>query len=124
MGQPWTHVVVGSFPVGDGLNETLFYRIDRRKQGYYVALRQWSPVKRSSAEVRQAKLRRLSAFRAAVEKVTTELRLDRPTTDNVGNQESEVFVIFLGDERNTPARVLERLPLHHSTWLSNLDAIG
>lgn len=126
MGTPWTHVVVGSYPVEDGLHETLFYRIDRRKNGYYVALRQWSPVKGRGPEVREAKLQRLRGYRAqtrALELESTDppVKLGRATADNVGNQESEVFVLFFDEKHNTPRALLEQVPVFHARWLALID---
>jgi len=122
-GRPWTQLDVGSVDgVLDGLNERLFYRVDRRKAGYYVALRQWSGVMGKPA-AKAVKLDRLRQHRKAVRNLEdmTPLKLGHPTGDHQGHQESEILVLFLGTD-NSPAAVLDGLPAFHQQLIVALRA--
>jgi hypothetical protein len=135
-GSPWTQYCFSKLDdalMPDRIREDLFYRIDGRKNpddgtwGYYLAVRQFGRVKESTDATRRHKLERLAryreAFRVAFE-ACPGLRCAKPTTDNQGNEESEIGTIFFGRDQNSPSDVLSAWPVFHRAFLAGLHAAG
>ncbi len=124
-GEPWTQHLFAVFEgvLPGGLNESLFYRVDRRREGWYLAARQYAKVD-ASKEARTAKLARLRVYRelfeAAAQEVGASSLFARPSTDNRGKNESEFAVLFFSDAGNTPSNVLERIPSVHRAFISKI----
>jgi hypothetical protein len=126
-GEPWAQYLFAEFDgaLPDNVKENLFYRVDRRAGGWYLALRQHARVKGTS-EAQLLKLRRLKAyrdvFRQAAEVAGSIDCFGRPSTDNRGRNESEIAVLFFGEGGNTPSRVLELMPPVHRAFVARIAA--
>jgi len=124
-GDAWTQYLFAQFEgvLPAGIKESLFYRLDRRRDGWYLAVRQYAKVE-GADEARGAKLKRLSVYRelfkrAAAKSAATE-SLGRASTDNRGKNESEIAVMFFSESGNTPSRVLEVLPAVHRAFVEQI----
>lgn len=124
-GDPWTQHLFAAFEgaLPGGVSESLFYRLDRRREGWYLAVRQYAKVE-GNAQARDGKLRRLKAYRDAFNQAAIEAgaasAFGRPSTDNRGKNESEVAVLFFSEGGNTPSRVLELMPALHRAFVAKI----
>jgi hypothetical protein len=128
-GTPRTSLRFASFPAALPGGETLFHRVDARNdetgvRRFYLSTRQYARVKENK-EARAEKLRRLRTHRAALQEAAKisgcDLVFSRAAGDNQGANESEVGIIFFGDETNTVAAVQETFPLIHRAFVRLLE---
>lgn len=113
-GRRWTQKVVGVYRSEGGKDE-IFYRVDRRKNGPYLALRQgsWDDKQGGDYTKAGARLKVLrAAFRAAVERAGGELRLGRPS--NKGKAESDIAIFWLRE--NSIEELRQRLVEVHDEF--------
>ncbi|MEI9937863.1 MAG: hypothetical protein WDO69_11650 [Pseudomonadota bacterium] len=126
-GKPWTQHLFAEFEhaLPTRLKESLFYRLDRRTGGWYLAIRQYAKVQAADA-ARAVKLARLAEYRRQFDCVLSIIEgrpvFKQPSTDRQGKNESEVAVLFFDDATNTTSRVLEALPRIHEAFLSAIRA--
>ncbi|MGY0692355.1 hypothetical protein ACW2QC_06105 [Virgibacillus sp. FSP13] len=137
-GKPWVHYAFkngsryGNFP------DRLFYRIDKRKSGFYISLRQYRNLKKAvnqkdtaytSEQLRHAKLERLRKLRQIFDEVLVGIEKDfpdryidpgKPTTDRKGNNESEVGVFYFTEE-NTVQRFSHFFEVFHNRFCDQVD---
>jgi hypothetical protein len=125
-GHPWAHLHFASMKdvYGPGIHEGLFHRVDRRKDGYYVATRQHAFLPPDSAEARGKKLERLRKYQAhfiaAWSASGAKVAPGRLSGDHRGADESEIGVVFFDEEKATIPLVLERIALVHASFVARI----
>jgi PD-(D/E)XK nuclease superfamily protein len=114
-GHPWTQLWV--IKPAQQADDTIFYRVDKAKSGYYLSVRQYQGTPRPNwdeKEVRRDRLREHWNRAASVSKV--DLVFERPW--NGGKKESEVARLLF--KRNPVAKVLAQMPRLHREFLDQL----
>jgi len=121
-GPPWTQmwfVKLKDF-YGKDVNETLFYRLDKKgKDDYYLSLRQYAKIDDSKKE---QKKRRLEQFREHFEKACSSSSLSPDPVGNRGTFESEVAILFF--KKNSPMQILSNLGSVHNNFINQLKTSG
>ncbi len=117
-GPPWTQmwfVKLKDF-YGKDVNETLFYRLDKKgKDDYYLSLRQYAKIDDNKKE---QKKRRLKQFRDHFENAHSSSSLSFGQVGNRGDFESEVAILFFKD--NGPMQILSNLGSVHNNFIERL----
>jgi hypothetical protein len=137
-GRPWVHY---SFKKGSQSHKTplpdrLFYRIDERKKGFYISLRQYRNLtalakrkENSLKELKRDKLERLYELTRVFDDVMTEIKNDFPesyiepgkrTADRSGRNESEVGVFYFTSE-NTVERFSYFFQIFHNRFCDRVE---
>jgi hypothetical protein len=113
-------------------NEQLFYRLDKRymkesdgvkRVGFYLSLRQYSPVKEHPA-YRKTKITRLKELKKCWRSAEDQMKglvFSPPLTDRSGRNESEIAVLFFDGSCNSPSNVLQLLPLYHQAFIKKVE---
>ena len=138
-GRPWVHY---SFKKGSKshhipLPDRLFYRIDQKKKGFYISLRQYKNLtalakqkENSMEELKHSKLERLHELSRIFDEVITEIKNDFPekyiepgkrTADRSGRNESEIGVFYFTEE-NTVRRFSHFFELFHHRFCDRVEA--
>lgn len=120
-GTPWTQmwfVKLKDF-YGENVNETLFYRLDKKgKDDYYLSLRQYAKIDDSKKEHKKNKKKRLKQFREHFENAISSSSLSLGQVGNRGTFESEVAILFFKD--NSPMQILSNFGSVHSNFIERL----
>jgi len=128
-GSWWTELRFVTVPrVYGEVEESVFYRVDWRKDAYYLAIRQYAGIEKGG-EHAPAKLERLATYRSAFDSVKDAqgeepLAFGKPSTDNVGNKESEIAVVFFDSGTNSPQRVLDKITPMHAAFVGSIRQSG
>ena len=105
------------FADGDGeTHDTIFYRIDRLKGGYYFAVRQYQK------EPTEGKGERLKNLREWWSVAAEDSYLEWSSPGGPGNKESTIAILFF--EENPQDSVAEELPAIHQKFLTSLRDAG
>ena len=105
------------FADGDGeTHDTIFYRIDRLKGGYYFAVRQYQK------EPTEGKGERLKNLREWWSVAAEDSYLEWSSPGGHGNKESTIAILFF--EENPQESVAEELPAIHQKFLTSLRDAG
>src|SRR5699024_7857548 len=142
-GRPWVNYTFkkGSYKDPKApLPDALFYRIDKKKKGFYISLRQYRNLKKkvfqdgkaiSFEQLKVEKLERLQKLTNIFEEVIAEIKSDYPqkyigpgkqTKDRNGYNESEVGVFYF-TEGNTVERFKEFFEIFHERFCNRVDGI-
>ncbi|WP_106496292.1 PD-(D/E)XK nuclease family protein [Lentibacillus sp. Marseille-P4043] len=139
-GKPWVHYAFKNGNRYGTLPDRLFYRMDKRKNGFYISLRQYRNLKKdgrqkdtayTNEQLRHAKLERLCKLRQIFDEVLAEIEKDFPdryiesgkrTTDRRGNNESEVGVFYFTEE-NTVHRFGQFFEIFHNRFCDRVDEV-
>lgn len=135
-GRPWTQCLFRKSNTSVDFPEALFYRLDKRKEGLYLSLRQYYNYENSNTiaflkkpvqAIREEKVKRLRELIDLFNETIVELRgsdyLLEPgkrVTDYKGKKESEIGVFFF-NETNTPEKVKRFIPFFHKLFLLKLE---
>ncbi|GAB3798923.1 hypothetical protein [Virgibacillus kimchii] len=138
-GRPWVHYSFKKGSHKSPLPDRLFYRIDKKKKGFYLSLRQYSNLKDvarrrdrdySMETLKQNKLERLHELTRIFDDVLTEMKNETPeiyiepgkkTTDRSGHNESEVGVFYFTAE-NTVERFSHFFNIFHNRYCDQVEA--
>lgn len=139
-GRPWVNY---SFKKGSykdpevPLPDALFYRIDKKKQGFYISLRQYRDLKKKSfqhgetknlQQLKLEKLERLHKLTNIFDDIIADIKRDFPekyiepgkkTKDRRGYNESEIGVFYF-TEVNTTARFKAFFDIFHERFCHRL----
>lgn len=137
-GKPWVHYAFKKGNYKDSLPDRLFYRIDKKKNGYYISLRQYRDLKKeakrngqanSLVELKIEKLARLNKLIKIFEEVMDEIKLEyleeyiergKRTTDRKGYNESEVGVFYFTGQ-NRVAEFTTFFKIFHLLFCAKMD---
>ncbi len=128
-GSPWTQYKIMPGGQFDELPDALFYRLDRRSNGYYLAMRQYlkfSTGTKDYSEKVQLKKVRLKilkeCFSRALRTLTEEHGevLEQGNESNRGTFESEIGVFFIG-RFNTFANLIEWIPRFNYFFIKEVE---
>ncbi len=124
-GSPWTQIAINMGFENHSLPDGIFYRLDSRNEGHYLALRQYLDYEDSknckkylgttdSIKILENKQERLERLRACFTKVTNILKnkdyyMPPGRTSNRGKKECEIGVFFINKE-NDFMKILKFVP--------------
>jgi hypothetical protein len=136
-GRPWVHYSFKKGSQKGPLPDRLFYRIDQKKKGFYISLRQYRNLtalakrKENSMEtLKYNKLERLHELRRIFDDVIKEIKTDFPeryiepgkrTADRSGRNESEIGVFYFTAE-NTVERFSHFFEIFHPHFCDRVEA--
>ena len=107
------------------LSDAIFYRVDKRKEGYYIAIRQYLKIDKKSLEYNsllEAKKERLERLKGSFDRTlkilgaNTKEILECGKISKSGNFESEIGVFFI-NENNTPGKITEFIPKFNEIFI-------
>jgi hypothetical protein len=114
-------------PGFEDYGEHLYCRLDWRKGGYYLAVRQYAKFNKENVTVRESKWNRFQEYREVFETVLKELanpvpfEFDKPVSDWSGKYESEIAVVFFNDSDKSPQNVLDAIPEILKSFVARID---
>ncbi|MFS0821439.1 PD-(D/E)XK nuclease family protein [Bacillus sp. 1P02SD] len=134
-GRPWTQCSFIPSNTSDEFPEALFYRLDRRKEGYYLSVRQYYNYEANASKLnkpidsyRREKVERLQILIKLFENTMQYFKKENPSyllengkrvTDLAGKKESEIGVFFM-NEKNTPDKIMKFIPEFHHRFLKEI----
>lgn len=128
-GSPWTQYRIIPYNSYKELPDAIFYRVDKRKEGYYIAIRQYLKIDKKSLEYNsllEAKKERLERLKGCFDRTlkilganTIEV-LKSGEISNSGNFESEIGVFFI-NENNTLSKVIEIIPKFNEAFKQEVE---
>ncbi|NBI06104.1 PD-(D/E)XK nuclease family protein [Senegalia massiliensis] len=135
-GRPWTHFNFLQEYNFKELPDKMFYRLDCRKEGYYLSLKQYLYLDESKctdyfnelnkSDILEYKKKRLERLRRCFE-ITLEVleskegkSLVKGKVSNRGNNESEIGVFFIND-KNTFHKFIRCIPKFHKFFLYEIE---
>ncbi len=126
-GRPWTHLeicksIVKFTEEGENKNksETIFWRVDKRANKYYVRLNQYT-YKPPKAYLNKMK-NRLSLMRNILQDIVAEYsQLNQGKLANQGKAEREIVIYF--EDKNSLVDLLELLPLVSKRFIEEYKKI-
>jgi hypothetical protein len=128
-GLPWTQyrfVFLKDF-YGDKINESVFYRFERRKNRlapgykYCLSIRQYAVINKINIP---KKLERLKIYQELFSEIKNEisgLSFGKAVKDNSGSNSSEIAVLFFDDSRNNLHSLKDVLPIVHNKFLALIN---
>ncbi|WP_283591230.1 PD-(D/E)XK nuclease family protein [Clostridium butanoliproducens] len=136
-GRPWTHCnIVEDFKFKE-LCDGIFYRLDQRNDGYYLAIRQYLDYSKvdvckehlnetDKAKIIESKMERLERLKKCFERALDNMNLkvidvlEKGKVSNRGAKESEIGVFFI-NEKNTFRKIIEFIPLFNEIFESEME---
>ncbi len=136
-GRPWTHCsIVEDFNFKE-LCDGIFYRLDRRNDGYYLAIRQYLDYSKvnvckehlnetDESKIIESKMKRLERLKKCFERALENMNLkgidvlEKGRVSNRGSKESEIGVFFI-NEKNTFRKILEFIPVFNGMFESEIE---
>jgi len=133
-GTPWTQFSINKSLKNNNLPDKVFYRIDKRKAGYYIALRQYLNLDKKECkeffitdddtEILKHKKERLVRLRSCFTNAVAKLRnldyyIEPGKTSNRGEKESEIGVFFVNQD-NDFKKILKFIPEFNEIFCSEL----
>ena len=136
-GRPWTHwMIVEDFEVKE-LCDGIFYRLDWRNEGYYLAIKQYLDYSKvevckehlnetDEVKIIENKKERLKGLKQCFERALKNMKckgidvLEKGTVSNRGKKESEIGVFFI-NENNTFRRIIEFVPVFNEIFESEIE---
>ncbi|WP_338508264.1 hypothetical protein [Pseudomonas poae] len=97
-GTPWTQLDFCRFEgYYDGINETLFWRVDSRAGRTYLRINQYAAIARDQHEIVAHKKWRLRALRELASNISADYDLKPGKLSNKGVRENEVIIFFFDE---------------------------
>ncbi len=133
-GSPWTQFAINRYFENHSLPDAVFYRIDERKAGYYIALRQYLDLdsKRckeffkteDDTKILEHKKERLVRLRSCFTNAVAKLRnldyyIEPGKTSNRGEKESEIGAFFVNKDSDFK-KLLKFIPEFNKFFCSEL----
>jgi hypothetical protein len=123
-GRPWTQWVILEQFEKEGLCDSIFYRLDRRAEGYYLSVKQY--LNEVDAIIIQDKMQRLDRLKICFDKAFENTKskgisvLDAGKISNRGSKECDIGVFFI-NERNTFKRIIEFIPVFNEIFKEEIQ---
>ena len=131
-GSPWTQWVILEQYEKEGLCDSIFYRLDRRIEGYNLSIRQYLDFEKldlykenlrvvDNAIIIQDKIKRLERLKTCFGRALDDTKLkgvsvlDAGKVSNRGSKECDIGVFFI-NERNTFRRIIEFIPIFNEVF--------
>jgi hypothetical protein len=107
-------------------DEWLFYRLDKRKKGYYLSAMQYVPIIDDNT-VNDLKRERLEKyikwkFEQAIKESNTPLDIEVIRKTDPRRKQSGIAMLFFNDDKNKPSAVLNELPKIHKRFYHAINS--
>lgn len=135
-GRPWTIFCIAEEFEIEELCDGIFYRLDWRNDGYYLAIRQYLDYSKDvckerlnetdEAKIIDCKRERLKRLRECFKRALVNMKsngigvLDKGSVSNRGSKESEIGVFFI-NEKNTFRKMIEFVPAFNEIFESEIE---